>query len=204
MNLWDEIASLFAGRGSGVYFGENVSMTEHALQAAHFAREAAAPTPLIIAALLHDVGHLVVPVPDDLADWTHDARHEQIGGAWLGRRFGPEISEPVRLHVPAKRYLCAVDPGYFAALSPASIHTLKLQGGPMSDAEVAEFEARPYHAAAVKLRRWDDLGKVQGLRTPALEHYRAWIEEMAAAHQSLRPRRQAATPSTPNAPTTTG
>jgi len=179
MNITDEILEVFAKRGAGAYFGEAVSMTEHALQAAYFARAAAAPQSLVVAALLHDVGHLVVDVPDDLADWTEDAHHEEIGSAWLARRFPPEVFEPVRLHVPAKRYLCATNSHYFSKLSPASVTTLKLQGGPMSAAEVARFETERFHKEAVEVRQWDDRGKVAGLVTPALEDYRALIEGMA-------------------------
>jgi predicted HD phosphohydrolase len=154
-------------------------MTEHALQAAFFARSAGAPPGLIVAALLHDIGHLVDDVPSDIAEWTMDAHHEQIGGRWLALRFRPEVSEPVRLHVPAKRYLLATDAGYFAKLSPASLITLKLQGGPMAAHEIAVFENEPFYKDAVRVRQWDDQGKVAGLKTPGLGDYRALIEEMA-------------------------
>lgn len=156
-------------------------MTEHALQAAHFARAAGSSRPLVIAALLHDIGHLVVPVPDDLADWTHDARHEDTGALWLAARFAAEVAEPVRLHVPAKRYLCATEPGYLSKLSPASRVTLALQGGPMSAAQVAHFESQPYWREAVVIRRCDDEGKVAGLATWGFEPYRSWLDELAAA-----------------------
>lgn len=179
MSITDEILAIFQKRGSGAYFGESVSMTEHALQAAYFAQSAAAPPGLIVAALLHDIGHLVEDVPDDLADWTADAHHEEIGGHWLAKRFRPEVSEPVRLHVPAKRYLLATDAAYFAKLSPASIVTLKLQGGPMAAHEVAKFETERYHREAVRVRQWDDQGKVAGLKTPGLSDYRALIDALA-------------------------
>jgi len=179
MNVTDEILTIFQKCGSSEYFGESVSMTEHALQAAFFARTAGAPPGLIVAALLHDIGHLVDDVPSDIADWTTDAHHEQIGGRWLARRFRPEVSEPVRLHVPAKRYLLATDAGYLAKLSPASVITLKLQGGPMAAHEIAEFENEPFHKDAVRVRQWDDQGKVAGLKTPGLGDYRALIEQMA-------------------------
>jgi [1-hydroxy-2-(trimethylamino)ethyl]phosphonate dioxygenase len=179
MNVTDEILAIYQKCGSSAYFGESVSMTEHALQAAFFARTAGAPTGLIVAALLHDIGHLVDDVPGDIADWTTDAHHEQIGGRWLARRFRPEVSEPVRLHVPAKRYLLATDVEYFAKLSPASVITLKLQGGPMAAHEIAEFENEPFYKDAVRVRQWDDQGKVAGLKTPELGDYRALIEEMA-------------------------
>jgi [1-hydroxy-2-(trimethylamino)ethyl]phosphonate dioxygenase len=127
------------------------------------------------------VGHLLGGAPDDLAEWTEDAHHELIGGGWLARRFGAEVAEPVRLHVPAKRYLCATDPNYFDKLSAASVVTLKLQGGPMTVPEIAAFETRPYWREAVRLRQWDDEGKVAGLRTPDFSSYAAQIERLAAA-----------------------
>jgi [1-hydroxy-2-(trimethylamino)ethyl]phosphonate dioxygenase len=178
MNVTDEILAIYQKCGSSAYFGESVSMTEHALQAAFFARTAGAPPGLIVAALLHDIGHLVDEVPSDIAEWTMDAHHEQIGGRWLARRFRPEVSEPVRLHVPAKRYLLATDAGYFAKLSPASVITLKLQGGPMAAHEIAEFENEPFYKDAVRVRQWDDQGKVAGLKTPELGDYRAFIEAL--------------------------
>jgi phosphonate degradation associated HDIG domain protein len=181
MTVTEEILALFHERGAERYFGESVSVTEHALQAAHFARAAGAPSGLIVAALLHDVGHLIGELPDDIAKWTTDARHEEIGGRGLARRFSPQVSEPVRLHVPAKRYLCATDAGYCARLSSASVHTLKLQGGPMSEPEVARFEAERYWRQAVRLRHWDDQGKVAGLKTMPLEAYATLIERVARA-----------------------
>jgi phosphonate degradation associated HDIG domain protein len=174
-----QILALYEARGTGAYFGERVSMTEHALQTAHFARAEGAPEALVLAALLHDVGHLIEPVPDELADWTSDAHHEELGARWLARRFPREVSEPVRLHVPAKRYLCATDAAYHARLSPASVHTLALQGGPMSAPEVVRFQAEPFGADAVRLRRWDDQGKVAGLRTQAFRDYVGLIERWA-------------------------
>jgi len=179
MNVTEEILAIFQARGSSAYYGESVSMTEHALQAAYFARAAAAPPGLIVAALLHDIGHLIGDVPNDIHDWLSEVRHEEIGGAWLARRFRPEVSEPVRLHVPAKRYLLATDTEYFAKLSPASLVTLKLQGGPMAAHEVAKFEIEPFHQDAVRVRQWDDQGKVAGLRIPGLSDYLSLIEASA-------------------------
>jgi phosphonate degradation associated HDIG domain protein len=176
MSLSDEIAALFNRRGAEAYFGEQVSMLEHALQAAYFARGDGAPPPLVVAALLHDIGHLLEDVPDDINDWHVDAKHEEVGGAWLARNFGPEVWEPVALHVPAKRYLCATDPSYFARLSPASVLTLSLQGGPMSAAEVAAFESQRFFRDAVRIRQWDDRGKVGSFRAPGLEQYTQLIE----------------------------
>lgn len=179
MNLTAEILAIFRKHGSSAYFGEAVSMTEHALQAAYYARTAAAPPALIVAALLHDIGHLLDDVPGDIADWTVDAHHEQLGSRWLAKRFGPDVAEPVRLHVPAKRYLLATDAEYFARLSPASVITLKLQGGPMAAHEVVTFETERFYQEAVRVRQWDDQGKVAGLQTPGLGDYRALIEALA-------------------------
>jgi phosphonate degradation associated HDIG domain protein len=178
MTVDDEILGLFQHRGASAYFGEDVSMNEHALQAAYFARQDGAGEALVLAALLHDVGHLVAEVPDDIADWTTDAHHELVGSRWLAERFGPAVSEPVRLHVPAKRYLLATDPDYFALLSPASVVTLKLQGGPMSVQEVGAFERETYHQDAIRVRRCDDRGKVAGLKTPSALEYRGLIRAL--------------------------
>jgi len=179
MSIVQQILALYERGGAEAYFGEPVSMTEHALQAAYFAREQGAAPPLVVAALLHDIGHLLEDVPADIADWTTDAHHEEVGGAWLARRFGPAIAQSVRLHVPAKRYLCATDPRYFGKLSAASVRTLELQGGPMTAAEAARFESEPYFREALLVRRCDDLGKVAGLATPRLAEYVALLEGLA-------------------------
>ena len=175
------ILELYQTRGPAAYFGERVSMCEHGLQAAHFAQAEAAAEYLVVAALLHDIGHLLEKVPDAIEDWRTDARHEEIGARWLARRFPPAVCEPVRLHVPAKRYLCATDADYLTRLSAASVHTLGLQGGPMSAAEAAQFRAQPFWQDAVRLRRWDDQGKVAGLRTAQLRDYGTLIERVARA-----------------------
>jgi phosphonate degradation associated HDIG domain protein len=180
MSLTTDILALYESRGTQAYFGERVSTAEHSLQAAHFARAEAAPEALVVAALLHDIGHLLEDVPDAIEEWTLDARHEEVGARWLARRFDAAVCEPVRLHVPAKRYLCATDASYFARLSAASVHTLKLQGGPMSAREVMHFESQPFWRQALRVRRWDDQGKVAGLKTLALPDYAPLIERVAA------------------------
>jgi gamma-butyrobetaine dioxygenase len=169
----DEIFRVFREYGAEEYLGERVSMTEHMLQAAYAAEQDGAPAQLVAAALLHDYGHFIHELPADAADLGIDTQHEEVAHTFLSEHFGPEIAEPIRMHVAAKRYLCATDPSYLNELSPASVHSLNLQGGPYSPAEVAEFELSPYARDAVQLRRYDDIGKVEGLETPDLEHYRA-------------------------------
>jgi phosphonate degradation associated HDIG domain protein len=176
MGLADEIVRLFATRGHASYHGEAVSQAEHALQSAHLAEADDAPGPLVVAALLHDVGHLISGHDEDAADQGIDDHHEVAGAAWLSRSFGPEVVEPIRLHVAAKRYLCAVEPEYLLSLSPASRRSLELQGGPFLTEELAAFQAHPHHRAAVRLRRWDDAAKVPGLAVPGLDHYLDRVE----------------------------
>ena len=171
-NVADEVMRLFAEKGSDAYFGENVSNLEHSLQTAALARQAGVADTLIAAALLHDIGHLLHGFGEDIADRGIDARHEVAGEAWLRTRFEPATTEPVRMHVDAKRYLCRIDYEYAQNLSPSSLLSLKLQGGPFSDAEMREFESRLWHAEALLLRRWDDAAKIPGLNVPGLDTYR--------------------------------
>jgi phosphonate degradation associated HDIG domain protein len=171
----DEIRAAFAKRGHEGY-GEGVSQLEHALQCAVFAERAGASEPLIVATLLHDIGHMLHDLPADIADAGVDTQHESLGSAWLSQHFGAEVSEPVRLHVAAKRYLSASEAGYFDLLSEASKLSLRLQGGPMSTEEQAIFGAERFHKEALALRRWDDEGKVVGLKTPDLRQFEPMIE----------------------------
>lgn len=166
----DRIFETFRRRGGQMY-GERVTQMEHALQAAFAAEQDGAGEALIAAALLHDYGHLIQDLPD-AAERDLDALHQEVGATFLEPFFVAGVTEPARLHVAAKRYLCAVDPAYFHSLSPASVRSLQLQGGPFNHAEVKAFEASPYFIDAVRLRRYDEMGKVPGARTPDLEHYR--------------------------------
>jgi [1-hydroxy-2-(trimethylamino)ethyl]phosphonate dioxygenase len=181
VNIVDEIIELFAQRGRDVYVGEPVSQLEHALQTAFQAEQEGASETLIAAALLHDIGYLLHKLPEDIAERGIDGWHEQVGATWLARYFPPAVTEPIRLHVAAKRYLCAVDSEYQRLLSKASIQSLALQGGPMSDGEARDFEALLYVREAVRLRRWDDQAKVIGWKTPDLTRYQFLLEKLADA-----------------------
>ncbi|SEG91215.1 gamma-butyrobetaine dioxygenase [Actinacidiphila yanglinensis] len=165
----DPLAELLNGPGAAEYLGEEVTMTEHMLQAGALAEAAGAPAHLVAAALLHDVGHFA-GAPDEGAGDT-DHRHGHTGADLLSRWFGPEVTEPVRLHVAAKRYLCTAEPGYREGLSEASEYTLRLQGGPMTEAEAAAFAALPQAADAVAVRRWDEQAKEPGAVTPEFGHF---------------------------------
>jgi [1-hydroxy-2-(trimethylamino)ethyl]phosphonate dioxygenase len=172
----ENIFRLFRERGDSMYAGEPVSQTEHALQAAFLAEKDNSSSALIVAALLHDVGHLLSPHPEDCAESGIDDHHEKLGANFLTAHFGEDVVEPVRLHVPAKRYLCALDSAYMQNLSPASQLSLKLQGGPFTADEVKEFEALPFSQDAVRLRTWDDEAKVEKLKTPDLLHYQTHLQ----------------------------
>jgi [1-hydroxy-2-(trimethylamino)ethyl]phosphonate dioxygenase len=178
MNIVDEVFEGFQKRGETAYFGEPVSVLEHSLQTALAAEQAVAAPSLVVAALLHDIGHLIHRLPEDVANRGINARHEELACNWLSPYFGPEVTEPIRLHVTAKRYLCGIDPAYLRRLSPASIQSLGLQGGPLTDEEVEEFMCSPYSQQAILVRRWDDLAKVPGLATPDLHHYRPLLESI--------------------------
>jgi gamma-butyrobetaine dioxygenase len=168
----DEIFDLFARFGSGRY-GEDLSLAEHMLQAAALAQAQGASDALVVAALLHDIGYFLHRSDD--ADEEHDFEHEALGAAWLSRAFGEEVTRPIALHVQAKRYLCAVDRGYYAQLSDMSRRTLSLQGGVMREREACRFERDPAFEDALLLRRCDDRGKDVAARTPGLEDFRGLI-----------------------------
>jgi phosphonate degradation associated HDIG domain protein len=166
----DEIFETFGRRGGDLY-GESVTQLEHALQCAHLAVEEKAPDSLVAAALLHDWGHFFEGRGEAAARDGVDAHHEAHGAALLRRWFGPEVTTPIALHVAAKRHLCAVEPGYADALSEASKLSLELQGGAFSAEQARKFAEAPFAAEAVRLRRWDDAGKVVGAVIPSLEAY---------------------------------
>lgn len=178
MNPVDAIETMFTGPGAEDYLGEAVTQAEHMCQAGWLAQQAGASDELVAACLLHDVGHFSGDVSGhDLMGGT-DNRHSMSGAQWLSQWFGPAVTEPIRLHVAAKRYLCAVEPEYFAKLSEASVYTLSVQGGPMSAEQVAAFEAEPYAADAVALRRWDDAAKDPESKAPGIFSFRLLLERL--------------------------
>jgi gamma-butyrobetaine dioxygenase len=169
----DGLLALYEGPRATAMYDEVVTEREHALQAALLADEAGADDATVVAALLHDVGRLLVDVgPADRA-------HDRLGERHLARWFGPEVTSPVGLHVTAKRYLCATEPGYLDELSEVSVRSLAVQGGPMDDAEVEAFRRLEGWEAAVALRRWDDEAKVAGHPTPDLGSYRERLTAVA-------------------------
>ncbi len=177
----EEVVALFADWATDPY-DEDVSQLDHALQTAALARAEGAADPLVAASLLHDVGHLL-DLRDrgtDTGPATTDLAHEARGARWLGALFPPAVTGPIALHVAAKRYRCAVDPEYHRTLSDGSRRSLELQGGPMSPDEAERFARHPAHLDAVRLRGWDDAGKVtDDLEVPPLDRYRGLLDELA-------------------------
>jgi phosphonate degradation associated HDIG domain protein len=173
-----EIITLFNEKGGSMYGGEAVTQLEHALQGATLARAQGAPSSLVTAALLHDIGHLLHDLPQDAPDEGVDDVHENLAAQFLAAHFIPDVVEPVRLHVEAKRYLCATENGYLQLLSAPSIQSLALQGGPMHKDEVADFEQLPFYKQAVQLRIWDDQAKDPSIQTAPIESF---ADDIAAA-----------------------
>ena len=161
-------------------------MCAHMLQTADLAASSNASPSQVAASLLHDIGHFGTDFPIDFIDDRHAAMqaavddhcHEEVGAVMLATCFGPEVCEPVRLHVPAKRYLCAIERGYLEGLSETTLHTLNLQGGPMSEAEVEAFASLPYAKDAAQLRRWDDQAMVAERTVPGFSHYQSLVESL--------------------------
>jgi phosphonate degradation associated HDIG domain protein len=181
MTLHDEIAHVYGQLATGRYGLEAVSQLQHALQTAHRAERAGEGPSLVLAGLLHDVGHMVHKLGDNPAADGIDDKHETIGAKWLRKRLPLSVSEPVALHVAAKRYLCGAEPDYAAQLAPDSVLSLKLQGGPLDAAAQSAFLATPFAADAIRLRRYDDQAKVADAQTPSLEHYLALLPTVMTA-----------------------
>lgn len=163
-------------------YDDLVSQLDHGLQCAALAHDASADDALIVASLLHDIGHLLELDRADgqMGDLTIDRRHESIAVRALAGLFPASVTAPIALHVEAKRYLCATDPTYHVLLSAGSVRSLATQGGPMSAAEVTRFQALPAQRAACDLRRWDDHGKVEDLTVAPFDHYSGMLHSLAA------------------------
>lgn len=177
-NIVDYIADVFSRRGAESYLGEEVSMAQHMLQTAQEAELAQAGPELIVAALLHDIGHYANEFPDSVLMKGTDNYHEEAGANFLADYFPPSVTEPIRQHVAAKRYLCATDPEYFSRLSEASVYTLGVQGGPMSAAEVRKFESSPFLESCVKVRMWDEAGKDPNKKHPDFSYYQDLVQSL--------------------------
>jgi phosphonate degradation associated HDIG domain protein len=159
VHLWEQLLDIYEARALNPYGLSLINQRAHALQSGELARQQGLSDSLVTASLLHDIGHMVHQLGDHPAAQGIDDKHEAIGAAWLSQHFGPAVTDPVRLHVAAKRYLCTVEPAYRALLSRDSVESLALQGGLMSAEEVAVFEREPYGQDAVNLRRIDELAK---------------------------------------------
>ena len=174
----DDVFNALAAGGGEAYFGEPVSVLEHSLQAAWFVQRKGGSDTLVAAALLHDVGHLLHGEGEDAADRGLDTEHEELAATALKGHLPDAVLEPIRMHVDAKRYLCAVNHRYLATLSAASVQSLALQGGPMTAEEAESFRGQPYAQDALTLRHADDAAKVEGLKTPGLSEYRPLVERL--------------------------
>ena len=181
----DQIHELYAHKGDSQYSGERVTQRAHALQTAWLAEQAGAGEELITACLLHDYGHLSNDQGETPTLRGVDDRHQYHGASALKRMLPEAVLTPIRLHVDAKRYLCAVEDGYLGRLSDDSRRSLELQGGVYTPQEAAEFIAQPFAEDAVKLRRWDDMAKVYGRKTPDLEHYLGFVVRLLQSEPSL-------------------
>jgi phosphonate degradation associated HDIG domain protein len=177
--LVDQVMTLFGRLGNVLFYGEPVSQTGHALQTAWLAEQAEASPSLVAAALLHDVGHLLCDEGDASVATSGDPDHAEAGARFLAAGFPESVVAPVRLHVVAKRYLCTFEPSYSQHLTAASRESLHHQGGLLNKDEAALFLAAPYADDALALRRWDEMGRVPGLATPSLAHFRAYLEVVA-------------------------
>ena len=183
-NIVDFIGSIFEKRGDEEYLGEPVTMGQHMLQGATIAEKSREPDEIIIGTLLHDIGHFTSEFGTFSMEDTEDRYHEDAGAAVLEQFFPKIITDCCRHHVAAKRYLCATDPEYFQKLSTASVHSLNLQGGPMSEAELKDFEKNPNLKKILKVRLYDDAGKIPDMITPSFWHFAPLVQKMVDSHSS--------------------
>ncbi len=180
LNL-QEVKNLLLRRGQTQYGLEAINQLQHALQCAHLAEQAGESSETIVASLLHDFGHLLAAEREGAVehDTTEDDLHQFIALPFLRALFPDAVLEPIRMHVDAKRYLCLIDPGYWSDLSLASKHSLEQQGGAFNEAQAQAFIAQPFAEEAVRLRRYDDLAKIQDKVVPGLEHYEEHLTQVA-------------------------
>ena len=183
-NIVDFIGSIFEKRGDEEYLGEPVTMGQHMLQGATMAEQSREPDEIVIGTLLHDIGHFTSEFGTFSMEDTEDRYHEDAGAAVLEQFFPKVITDCCRHHVAAKRYLCATDPEYFQNLSIASIHSLNLQGGPMSEAEIKNFEKNPNLKKILKVRLYDDAGKIPDMVTPSFWHFAPLVQKIVDSHCS--------------------
>ena len=181
-NIVAFLGSIFERRGGEEYLGEPVTMAEHMLQGATIAEQNGQSEEVIVSALLHDIGHFTSEFGTYHPDDTEDRHHEEAGAAVLAEFFPTVITDCVRYHVAAKRYLCATKPAYFNRLSAASVHTLELQGGPMDAEEVAEFEQNPNLDHIIAVRYLDEAGKRADMETPDYWHFAPMVQRMVNRH----------------------
>lgn len=165
------LSARFESQGAAQYLGESVTLAEHMLQCATLAEADGLSDEIVVAALLHDIGHLSGKDSAYSPDDTHDRRHQESGARIIENTFPADVVDAVRSHVAAKRYLCAIDPAYADELSIASQHSLQLQGGPMAEDEWRAFEQRPNLDMVIAVRRYDDLAKIPERQTPAFSHF---------------------------------
>ena len=183
-NIVNFIGSIFERRGGEEYLGEPVTMGQHMLQGATMAEQSKEPNDIIIGALLHDIGHFTSEFGTFSMEDKKDRFHEDAGAAVLEHFFPKVITDCCRYHVAAKRYLCATNPEYCQKLSAASVHSLNLQGGPMSETEVKEFEKNPNLEKILTVRLYDDAGKIPDMDTPSFWHFATLVQKMVDSHCS--------------------
>lgn len=175
----EQLIALFSKHGD-VHYGEDVTQTQHMIQCALLAQQENDSDEMVVAALLHDVGHFI-GAQEDTGSPEEDFHHEVLGARFLKGLFTNEVTHPIQLHVAAKRYMCAKDRAYFQSLSPASKHSLALQGGPMTPRQCTKFENGPYFDKAIRLRYYDDHGKELGLDLPELSHFEPLLRKVATS-----------------------
>lgn len=181
-NIVAFLGDIFERRGGEEYLGEAVTMAEHMLQGATIAEQNGQDDEVVVGALLHDIGHFTSEFGTYSPDDTEDRHHEDAGAEVLAPFFPKIITDCVLYHVAAKRYLCATKPAYFKRLSPASVHTLELQGGPMSDAEIATFELNPNLEKIIQVRYLDEAGKRADMETPDFWHFAPKVQKLVDSH----------------------